>query len=79
VESKEKEFDGLNTANRTFERLQRYDWKVMDLLFRSLKKHLADKRVATDADVKRAVTKIATDTSHRFLLRPAKSSVATVG
>jgi hypothetical protein len=36
----------------------------MDLLFRTLKKHLADKRVATDADVKRAVTKIATDTSN---------------
>jgi len=39
----------------------------MDLLFRTLKKHLADKRVATDADVKRAVTKIATDTSHAEL------------
>ena len=51
----------------------------MDLLFRTLKKHLADKRVATDADVKRAVTKIAIDTSHRFHLRRAKSSVATEG
>jgi hypothetical protein len=78
-ESKEKEIDGLHTSNRTFERLRHYDWKVMDLLFRALKKHLADKRVATDADVKRAVTKIATDTSHRFLLRGVKSSGATVG
>jgi hypothetical protein len=51
----------------------------MDLLFRTLKKYLADKRVAKDADVKRDVTKIATGTSHRFLLRRAKSSGATVG
>jgi len=78
-ESKEKENNGFHTANRIFERLRRYDWKVVDLLFRTLMKHLADKRVATDADVKRAVTKIATDTSHRFLLRRAKGSVATVG
>jgi hypothetical protein len=78
-ESKEKEIDGLHRANRTFERLRRYDWNVMDLLFRTLKKYLADKRVATDADVKRDVTKIATGTSHRFLLRRAKGSGATVG
>jgi hypothetical protein len=74
-ESKEKEIDGLHTANR----LRRYDWKVMDLLFRALKQYLADKRGATDADVKRAVTKIATDTSHRVLLRQAKGSGAIVG
>ena len=80
-ESKEKEIDGLHTANRTFERLRHYEWNVivMDLLFKVLKKHLADKRVATDADVKRVVTKIATDISRRFLLRRAKSSGATAG
>lgn len=56
-QSEEKEIDELHTANRTFERLRHYDWKVMDLLFSTLKKHLAEKRVVTDADVKRAVTK----------------------